>query len=75
LEKSGDIPSIPERHHAAIAVGAALKALDATRHEFSPQKIQNLDIVWQRALLRASEEAGHINRDTSTVQFNNDMWT
>jgi hypothetical protein len=75
LAASGDVPSIPERHHAAIAVGAALKSLDATRHEFAPQKIQNLDIVWQRALLRAAEEAGRVNRDSSTVKFNNDMWT
>lgn len=74
LEKAGDTPSIPERHHAAIAIGGALLSLDATKHEFAAPKIANLETAWQRALIRAADEAGNIHRDASVVQFTNDMW-
>lgn len=74
IEKPKDVPSIPERHHPAIAIGGALRSLDATKHEFAAPKIQNLEVVWQRALIRAAEEAGGINRDASVVRFINDMW-
>lgn len=74
IAKASDVPVIPERHHPAIAIGAALLSLDAMEHELAAPKIQSLEIAWQRALLRASEEAGHINRDAAPVQFINDMW-
>lgn len=74
IEGPADEPSIPERHHQAIAIGAALFALEGSEHEHLSSKISSLGSAWQRALVRAAEESGALNRDASVVQFSNDLW-
>jgi len=74
IELETDEPSIPERHHQAIAVGAALFALEGSEHEHLNHKISSLNAAWQRALIRASEESGNLNHDHGTVHFSNDLW-
>jgi hypothetical protein len=74
IEGAYDEPTIGERHHQAIAIGAALFALEGSEHEHLAPKIQSLSTAWERALSRAAEENGRITRDASTVQFTNDMW-
>ena len=71
---SATYPEIAERYHQHIPVGAALMALEAVKHEYAPQKIQNLEVAWNRALTRVQHESGEFNRDASTVHFSNDMW-
>jgi hypothetical protein len=74
IETSTDEPTIPERHHADIPIGAALMALETNEYEHFAPKIQNLEMLWQRALIRASSESSAQMRDSGTVRFNNDMW-
>jgi hypothetical protein len=75
IEQAFDEPSIPERHHQAIAIGAALYALEGSEHEHLNHKMSSLGAAWQRALSRAAEESGIINRDAGgPVQFSNILW-
>jgi hypothetical protein len=75
IERSADEPSIGERHHQAISIGAALFALEGSEHEHLRNKIESLNAVWQRALMRAAEESGIMNRDAGgPVYFSNDLW-
>lgn len=74
LESDSDEPSIPERFHAFIPVGAALFAVQSAENEHTQGKIQGLEAAWQRALMKASAESGAIHRDASSVRFSNDFW-
>jgi len=74
LELATDEPSIAERHHGAIPIGAALFALEGSEHEHLRDKISSLDTAWQRALFRAAEEDARTSRDAGVVQFNNIFW-
>ena len=74
IESAYDEPTIGERHHQAIAIGAALYALEGSEHEHLQAKIQSLSSAWDRALGRAAEESGNYTREASLVQFSNDMW-
>ena len=74
IENAFDEPTIGERHHQAIAIGAALYALEGSEHEHLDAKLTSLGAAWDRALTRAAEESGHYNREASVVQFTNDMW-
>jgi hypothetical protein len=74
IEIALDELSIPERHHQAVAVGAALFALEGSEHEHLNHKMSSLNSAWQRALIRASEESGDFNHDHGTVHFSNDLW-
>jgi hypothetical protein len=74
IAAAGDFPQIAERYHAHIPVGAALLAMEAMKHEYPPQKIQNLETAWQQVLFRVQKESGEMNRDASVVRFTNDMW-
>lgn len=74
IERATDEPSIPERHHQALAIGAALYALEGSEHEHLSAKVSSLTMAWQRALIRASEESGNLQHDVSVVQFSNDLW-
>jgi hypothetical protein len=75
IERAADEPSIGERHHQALAIGAALFALEGSEHEHLRNKIDSLGVAWQRALMRAAEESGGMNRDAGgPVYFSNDLW-
>ena len=74
IEGAYDEPTIGERHHQAIAIGAALYALEGSEHEHLQPKLQSLGAAWTRALGRAAEESGQYTREASLVQFTNDMW-
>lgn len=75
IDGDDDTPSVAERHHAALPIGAALRALQAAETEFFlPDRIQHLEIAWNRALFRAAEETSQISRDTPIVTFSNDLW-
>ncbi len=75
IERAADEPSIGERHHQALAIGAALFALEGSEHEHLRNKIDSLGVAWQRALMRAVEESGVMNRDAGgPVYFSNDFW-
>jgi hypothetical protein len=64
-------PTIPERYHPDIAIGAALFAIDGSESEhFNQPRVQSLGIAWQRAQIRASQETAVQQRDAGTVQFN-----
>jgi hypothetical protein len=75
IELAADEPSIGERHHQAIAIGAALFALEGSEHEHLKHKLDSLGAAWQRALIRAAEESGAMNRDAGgPVLFSNELW-
>lgn len=75
IESESDEPSIAERHHPAIPIGAALMAIRAVENEHTQAKVQYLERAWQQALMKASAESGAISRDAATVQFSNEFWT
>lgn len=67
--------SIPARHEAAVAIGAALLALEADPFfDHNSTKMQTLGAAWQQALLRAAQETDVISREASPVQFSNEYW-
>jgi hypothetical protein len=68
-------PSIPARHHQALAIGGALLALEAdfTIAE-NNRKRSTLEAAWQQALIRAAQETGAISREAAPVQFSNEYW-
>lgn len=74
IENSFDEPTIGVRHHPAIAIGAALMAIQGSEDEHFLPRVQNLERAWQQALLRAAEESGAFMRDASVVEFRNDLW-
>lgn len=74
IENATDEPTIPERYHQFIPVGAALKAMEGSDDEQLKEKIAQLETVWARALGKAQKETGALHRDASTVKFNNEMW-
>ena len=74
IATAGAFPQIAERYHHHIPVGGALLAMESMKHEYPPQKIQNLETAWQQVLFRVQKESGEMDRDASTVRFTNDMW-
>lgn len=79
IASGSDEPSIAERYHAAIPIGAALFAIGANEFEhFTADelriKLPRLEGAWQQALVRAAKESGAISRDAAPVAFTNDMW-
>ena len=74
IESASDEPSIPERHHPAIPIGAALMAMQSVENEHIQSKVQGLERAWQMALVKAAAESGAISRDASGVRFSNDFW-
>jgi hypothetical protein len=68
-------PEIAERHHPAIAIGAAVRMVEVSdMYDVMSMKAKNLTNAWQRALVRAAQESGVIMRDAGTVQFANEYW-
>lgn len=68
-------PTIPPRFHTSLAVGAATRMLElAIQREVHPSKIEAYNVLWQKALARAAQEAGGLMRDYATVSFTNDYW-
>lgn len=74
IESEGDEPTIPERHHSAIPIGAALMSIRSVENEHTQAKVQYLERAWQQALMKASAESGAVSRDASAVQFSNIFW-
>lgn len=74
IESATDEPTIAERHHPAIPVGAALMAIRAVENEHTQAKVQGLERAWQAALFKASAESGAISRDAASVRFSSDFW-
>lgn len=74
IESASDEPTIPERFHSFIPLGAALMAIHPAESEHSQGKVQSLEVAWQKALAKASAESGAMNRDAAPVKFNNDLW-
>jgi hypothetical protein len=75
ITSSTDQVTIPVRHEAAVAIGAALRAIEADPFfDNSTNKLQTLNAAWQQALIRATREAGAISREAAPVQFSNDYW-
>jgi hypothetical protein len=72
---SASYPTIPERHHPAIAIGAAVRAHELDLY-FDDNRIRHEPVMaaWQQALVRAAKEDSVISRDTPTVQFSNSYW-
>lgn len=75
IEYAWDEPTIPERYHQYIPVGAALKAMDGSDDEQLAEKVTQLQRVWNMGLAKAADEAGRMNRDASVVRFSNDLWS
>lgn len=74
ISTATSLPQIAERYHQHIPIGGALLAMEAMKHEYPPQKIENLETAWQQVLFRVQKESGEMNRDASVVRFRNDMW-
>jgi hypothetical protein len=68
-------PTIPERHHLALPIGAAMLAIEgAEAEQYSVDRVTNLQQAWQRALIRASDEGALVQHDASVVRFSNELW-
>jgi len=74
IESEHDEPTIAERHHPAIPIGAALMAIRSVENEHTQAKVQGLERAWQAALMKASAESGAISRDAASVRFSSDFW-
>ena len=74
IERAGDEPTIAERYHPDIAIGAALMALEGTDDEQLVDRARGLERAWAAALKRAEGESTSLDRDSTEVRFSNDMW-
>lgn len=75
ISASGGYPTIPERYHHLIPVGAALRAVETyTQDQEAQTRLANLNQQWARAVERTRRETAIISRDGGNVRFNNDMW-
>lgn len=75
IDSTSSVPSIPERYHQSIAIGAGVRLLELDPHfDDNSRKIQTMQSAWQQALVRASRESGMIMRDASVVRFSNEYW-
>lgn len=74
IEEADDEPTISERHHQAIPIGAAVLAMEGSEDEHFTPRVNNLQGAWARALARAEAESTKMNRDSGLVHFQNDLW-
>lgn len=75
LTSCSDVPSIPNRYHQDIAVGAALRALNGVDSElFDPRRMKDLKAEWREIMLRVTRETAQADHNVAPVAFSADVW-
>lgn len=75
IAASGGYPSIPDRYHAMIPIGAAVRAVESYTPDVDAQaRLASLNQQWAKAVERTRRETAIISRDSGNVQFSNELW-
>lgn len=74
IESAFDEPTIDERFHQYIPIGAAVMALEGTDDEQLQDRARELDRAWNAALLKTEAEGAVMHRDMTPVKFSNCLW-